>query len=51
MTPAGRRDLQNYPADKARQGDIILKTRTQRAIFIGGLAGLALLALLGVFMR
>lgn len=51
MAPARRSDLQNYPADKARQGEIILKTRTQRAIFIGGLAGMVLLALLGIFMR
>ncbi|HVX35086.1 MAG TPA: peptide ABC transporter permease [Hyphomicrobium sp.] len=34
---------QNYPADKARGGEIILRTRTQRAIFIAGLAGAILL--------
>lgn len=35
----------DYPAEKARQGQIILRTRTQRAIFIAGLAGAVLLAL------
>jgi hypothetical protein len=35
-----------YPADKARQGDIILRTPLQRSIFIGGmLAALALVLL------
>jgi hypothetical protein len=37
-----------YPAEKARQGEIILRTRTRRIIFFGGLIGLALLI---VFMR
>ena len=32
-----------YPAEKARQGEIILRTRTRRIIFFGGLIGLALL--------
>ena len=32
-----------YPADKARQGEIILRTPARRVIFIGGL--LAALAL------
>jgi hypothetical protein len=36
---------QNYPADKARGGEIILRTRLQRAIFIAGLAGAILLAM------
>jgi hypothetical protein len=32
-----------YPADKARQGEIILRTPVRRAIFVGGmLAALAL---------
>ncbi|MBY0224797.1 MAG: peptide ABC transporter permease [Hyphomicrobium sp.] len=34
-----------YPAEKARQGQIILRTRTQRMIFVGGLVGAVLLAL------
>lgn len=35
---------QDYPADKARGGEIILRTRTQRAIFIAGLVGAVVLA-------
>ncbi len=34
-----------YPAEKARQGEIILRTRTQRAIFIAGLVGIVIVAL------
>jgi hypothetical protein len=36
----------NDPADKVRGGDIIARTRLQRAIFIAGLVGVVLLALL-----
>ena len=35
-----------YPADKARQGEIILRRPWQRVVFIGGLAGALLLALI-----
>lgn len=35
-----------YPADKARGAEIILRKRWQRAIFIGGLVGAALLVLI-----
>jgi hypothetical protein len=34
-----------YPAEKARGGEIILRERWQRAIFIGGLVGAVLLAI------
>ena len=34
-----------YPADKARGGEIILNTPTRRAIFIAGLIGAVVLAL------
>jgi hypothetical protein len=34
-----------YPADKARGGEIILRGRWQRAIFIAGLAGAVVLVL------
>jgi hypothetical protein len=34
-----------YPADKARQGEIILKSRWQRIVFISGLVGALVLAL------
>ena len=33
-----------YPADKARQGEIILKARWQRLLFISGFAGIVVLA-------
>ncbi len=35
-----------YPAEKARQGEIILRSRTRRAIFLTGLAGIAVVVLL-----
>jgi len=34
-----------YPAEKARGGEIILRTPLRRAIFIGGLVGIAVLLL------
>jgi hypothetical protein len=37
---------EHYPAEKARQGEIILKHRWQRVVFISGLAGAALLAII-----
>jgi hypothetical protein len=44
--PEPMRRPDGYPAEKARQGEIVLKTRLQRAVFIAGLAGLVVLALL-----
>ncbi len=38
-----------YPAEKARGGEIVLKTKLQRAVFIAGLAGAVLLAVLIAF--
>lgn len=35
-----------FSAEQARQGEIILRTRTRRIIFIAGLVGIVLLALL-----
>ena len=35
-----------YPAEKARQGEIVLRSRWQRIVFIGGLAGCVLLVLI-----
>ena len=35
-----------YPAEKASQGEIILRTPLRKAIFIGGLVGMVLLALI-----
>ena len=40
-----------YPAEKARGGEIILKTPWQRWVFIAGLAGTALLVLILAFFR
>lgn len=39
-----------YPAEKVRQGEIILKTRTQRVIFIAGLAGMLIVGLIATFV-
>ncbi|HWB46966.1 MAG TPA: hypothetical protein VG900_16145 [Hyphomicrobiaceae bacterium] len=40
----------DYPADKARGGDIILRRRSQRIIFVSGLIGAVVLALLLVLI-
>lgn len=43
-----RFDHDPYPATKARQGEIILKTPARRAMFIAGLAAIVvLLAVVG----
>jgi hypothetical protein len=42
---------QSYPAEKARQGEIVLKTRRSRAIFLTGLVGgLVVLAVLAIYL-
>lgn len=40
-------EKQPYPAEKARQGEIVLRRRRQRLIFFGGLIGIVILVLLG----
>ena len=40
-----------YPAEKARGGEIILKTRARRAIFLAGLIGAVLLVLILALFR
>ena len=40
-----------YPAEKARGGEIILKTAWQRHVFIAGLAGAVLLVLALTLLR
>jgi hypothetical protein len=40
-----------YPADKARGGEIILKTPLRRWVFISGLIGVAILVLVLGFIR
>ncbi len=48
--PPANNGPQPYPAEKARGGEIILRTPQRRIIFIAGLAGAVLLAVvLGVF--
>jgi hypothetical protein len=42
--------LSHYPGRKARQGEIILKRPWQRAVFIAGLAGCAVLILLAILL-
>ncbi|HET9904965.1 MAG TPA: hypothetical protein VFQ27_14810 [Xanthobacteraceae bacterium] len=39
------RDAPPDPAEKARGGEIILRTRLRRAIFVGGLVGIIALLL------
>jgi hypothetical protein len=41
-----RSDLQHYPAQKARQGDIVLRHRWERVVFIAGLVAAVVVALL-----
>jgi hypothetical protein len=42
---------QSYPAEKARQGEIVLKTRRSRVIFLAGLfGGLVVLAVLAIYL-
>jgi hypothetical protein len=45
----GSRPPPPYPAEKARGGEIILRTPLRRAIFVGGLAGAVVLGLLLAF--
>jgi len=40
-----------YPAEKARGGEIILKTPLQRGVFIAGLAGAVVLVLALALLR
>ena len=38
-----------YPAEKARGGEIILRTQLRRMIFLGGLIGVAVIVLVLAF--
>jgi hypothetical protein len=40
-----------YPAEKARGGEIILNTPARRAIFLSGLIGAVVLAIVLMFVR
>ena len=44
--PPPRGEQAAYPAEKARGGEIILRERWQRIVFIGALVGAVLIALL-----
>jgi len=46
MASNGHMEQTAYPAKKARQGEIILRTQTRRMIFIAGLVGIVLIAAL-----
>ncbi len=45
MANNGEMEQMTYPAEKARQGEIILRTRARRIIFIAGLVGIFIVAL------
>lgn len=47
MTDQHQRDnqLEGYPAEKARQGFIVLRTPLRRFIFIAGLAGMVVVVI------
>ena len=51
MTERNERQTAPYPAEKARGGEIILRTPLRREIFITGLAGAVVLALFLAFAR
>jgi hypothetical protein len=46
MANNGDMEQTTYPAAKARQGEIILRTRTRRMIFLAGLVGIVFVAVL-----
>ena len=46
-TPQRDERYHNLSDDEVRQGEIILRTRRRRVIFIAGLVGFVLLALFG----
>jgi hypothetical protein len=48
--PPKEPEIEPYPAEKARGGEIILRTPLRRGIFITGLAGAVVLALIFVVL-
>jgi hypothetical protein len=48
--PPPPKEPKDYPAEKARAGETILRTPTRRAIFVFGLAAAVVLALLIPFL-
>jgi hypothetical protein len=52
MASNGDMEQTAYPAEKARQGEIILRTPLRRIIFLAGLVGsVVIAALLAIFAR
>ena len=53
QAPAQHADIpqQPYPAEKARGGEIILRTPLQRYVFIAGLVGAVVLVLVLAIVR
>jgi hypothetical protein len=51
MVREGPAEPPPYPAQKARGGEIILRSRLRRAIFIAGLAGVVVIAVLLMIWR
>lgn len=50
-TSSERTPPEAYPAEKARQGEIILKTKWSRAIFFAGLfGGIVLMAAVAIYL-
>jgi hypothetical protein len=47
----GSAAYQGYPAYKARQGESVLRTRLQRALFTVGLTGLFIAAVVASLLR
>jgi hypothetical protein len=46
MASSGDKEQMTYPAEKARQGEIILRTPMRRLTFIAGLVGIVIVAAL-----
>jgi hypothetical protein len=44
-------DQKPYPAEKARGGEIILNTRLRRVVFLSGLIGAIILAVILMLIR
>lgn len=42
--PSEPTERRGYPGEKARQGEIILRKRWQRIVFVAGLAGMVVVA-------
>jgi hypothetical protein len=49
--PSPRGHPRPYPAEKARQSEIVLKSTWQRVVFIGGLVSFMVFALALAFLR